>query len=93
MKRALSAILVVILCLSLCACSGVQQEDFDAAMELYNRLVEQGAYEVGYCELLRDMGMTVFTEDLDGCFAQPFNTLRDMCLDYDGVRPSASRVH
>ena len=71
----------------------LSQQDFDAAMELYNRLVEQSAYEVGYCELLRDMGMTVFTEDLDGCFEEPFNTLRDMCLDYDGVRPSASRVH
>ena len=35
MKRALSAILVMILCLSLCACSGVKQEDYDAAVANY----------------------------------------------------------
>ncbi len=71
----------------------LSQQDFDAAMELYNRLVEQGAYEVRYCQLLRDLGMTLFTEDLDACIAEPFHTLQDMCLAYDGVRPSASRVH
>lgn len=35
MKRILSTILVVILCLSLCACSGVQQEVYDAAKAGY----------------------------------------------------------
>lgn len=35
MKRIISAILVVILCLSLCACSGVQQEVYDAAKAGY----------------------------------------------------------
>lgn len=35
MKRTLSAILVVILSLSLCACSGVKQEDYDAAVANY----------------------------------------------------------
>ena len=35
MKRILSAILVTILCLALCACSGVQQEVYDAAKAGY----------------------------------------------------------
>lgn len=41
MKRALSAILVMILCLSLCACSGVKQEDYDAAVAKYDALAEE----------------------------------------------------
>lgn len=69
------------------------QEDFDSAMEHYNAIVERGAYEVGYCELLRDLGMTLFTDDLDGCIAVPFHALEDMCLDYDGTAADASRVH
>lgn len=45
MKRTLSAILVVVLCLSLCACSGVKQEVYDAAMSSYE------AAKAGYDEL------------------------------------------
>lgn len=45
MKKTLSAIMVVILCLSLCACSGVKQEVYDAAMSSYE------AAKAGYDEL------------------------------------------
>ncbi len=45
MKRILAAILAIILCLGLCACSGVKQEVYDAAMSSYE------AAKAGYDEL------------------------------------------
>lgn len=45
MKRILAAILAIILCLGLCACSGVKQEVYDAAMSSYD------AAKAGYDEL------------------------------------------
>lgn len=41
MKKILATILTIILCLSLCACSGVKQEDYDAAIVKYDALAEE----------------------------------------------------
>jgi len=59
------------------------QDDLPAAIEKYNELVEKGAYEIGYCQLMREMDMALFTEDLDACIARPLQTLRALCADYD----------
>ncbi|MBQ3277082.1 MAG: hypothetical protein IJH47_08540 [Oscillospiraceae bacterium] len=57
--------------------------DRDEAMELYNDLVSRGAYDQGYCELLRSVGLVSFTDDLDACLKEAYAALEEMCLRYD----------
>ena len=54
-----------------------------AALALYNDLVHRGAYDVAYCQLLEDVGLRLFTEDLDGCIRDAYSELRRLCLAYD----------
>ena len=66
------------------------QWDRDAALALYNDLVSRGAYELGYCELLRSLGLAVFTDDgLDECIGEAYDALEEMCLRYDGRAEAA----
>ncbi len=66
------------------------QWDREEAVTLYNDLVSRGAFEVGYCELLREMGLAVFSEDgLDPCIREAYDTLEDMCLRYDSRSAAA----
>ncbi len=65
------------------------QVDRDAAIELYNALVEKGAYDYGYCELLSEMGLAVFTDGVRPCLADFFDEMEDRCLRYDGLRAAA----
>ena len=59
------------------------QEDRNAAVSLYLDLVSRGAYAEGYCALLRDVGLTVFTDDFDGCISAAYGELENLCADYD----------
>ena len=64
--------------------------DRDGTIALYNDLVSRGAVEMGYCELLREMGLAVFSEDgLDPCIKEAYETLEDMCLRYDSRSAAA----
>lgn len=65
------------------------QVDRDAALALYNALVEKGAYDYGYCELLSEMGLAVFTDGVRPCLEDFFDDMEDMCLRYDGLRAAA----
>ena len=59
------------------------QVDRDATIELYNRLVGMGAYDYGYCELLGNLGLHVFTDGVDGCLKDFYGDFEEMCLRYD----------
>ena len=59
------------------------QTDREAAVALYNDLVSKGAYDVTYCQLIRDVGLRLFTEDLDGCVRDVFDEIRALCREYD----------
>ena len=38
---------------------------------------------MGYCELLRSVGMQVFTDDPAGCFSEAVDRLKELCLEYE----------
>ena len=59
------------------------EKDRDAAIELYNDIVSRGAFDDTYCELVRDVGLKLFTEDLDACFRDAYAALDDLCRRYD----------
>ena len=59
------------------------QVDRDAAVALYNELVERGAYNVGYCDLLSEVGLAVFTDGVDACLGEFYTDMKDICLGYD----------
>ncbi|MBR6209418.1 MAG: hypothetical protein IKQ69_10505 [Oscillospiraceae bacterium] len=68
------------------------REDFDAALDLYNRLVALGAYDTPYCQLLLETGLSVFTDGLDACLSDALESLQNMCLQYDESRPHSYKV-
>ena len=59
------------------------EQDRPAALRLYNELVSKGAYDLGYFELLDQVGLRRFTVDLAGIMRKPYNTLEDLCRDYE----------
>ena len=59
------------------------QTDRQGAIDLYNELVSRGAYNEGYCQLLRSVGLLLFTDDLDGCIRDAYGELHRLCLAYD----------
>ena len=58
-------------------------------MELYNTLVEIGAYGVNYEQTVRQIGLKLFTEDLDGIMAGPVDELILLCDRYEHNRRAA----
>ena len=67
----------------------LSEQDRDAALRLYNDLVRIGAYDKPYEEVLREVGLKLFTEDLDGCVAYAFNELSSLCEEYETGRRAA----
>ena len=65
------------------------EHDRDAALRLYNDLVDKGAYDAGYFALMDQVGLKRFTEDLDGCLMEPYKKLESLCLDYERSRRAA----
>ena len=61
----------------------LSERDMPAAVERYNRLVDIGAYDKPYEEVLREVGLKLFTEDLDGCVKDAFDELEKLCLRYE----------
>ena len=61
----------------------LSEQDRDAAIELYNRVVEIGAYDKPYEAVLREAGLKLFTEDLAGCVGDAFDELRELCEAYE----------
>ena len=59
------------------------EQDRPAALALYDDIVHIGAYDMGYCELLRSVGMQVFTDDPAGCFSEAVDRLKELCLEYE----------
>jgi hypothetical protein len=59
------------------------KRDREGALALYNDLVSKGAYELGYFELMDQVGLKRFTDDLDGCLRAPCEKLEELCLDYE----------
>ena len=58
-------------------------------MKLYNTLVEIGAYGVSYEKVVGQIGLTLFTEDLDGIMAGPVDELILLCDRYEHSRRAA----
>ena len=52
-------------------------------------MVSRGAYGESYCQLVRAVGLRLFTEDLDGCIGDAFAQLRRLCLAYDAAEQAA----
>ena len=67
----------------------LSEKDPEAAMELYNTLVEIGAYGVNYEQTVRQIGLKLFTEDLDGIMAGPVDELILLCDRYEHNRRAA----
>lgn len=61
----------------------LSEQDRGAAIELYNTLVEIGAYDKPYEDILKETGLKLFTEDLDGIVAQPIDELANLCFRYE----------
>ena len=59
------------------------EQDRDAAIALYNELIDYGAYDHEYCELLETLGLHVFTEDLEACIRDAYAELEDLCFRYE----------
>ena len=59
------------------------EQDRDAAIALYNEMIDYGAYDYEYCELLKTLGLHVFTEDLDACIRDAYAQLEDLCFRYE----------
>lgn len=70
---------------------GIAREEPERAARLYLELVSRGAYDIGYCELLQEIGLSVFTQDLGACVDTAYAQLEEMCLRYDSqsARPAA----
>ena len=67
----------------------LSEQDPDKALELYNTLVDIGAYDKSYEEILKETGLRLFTEDLDGIIAQPVDELAKLCFRYEHKRKAA----
>ena len=67
----------------------LSQEDRAAAFRLYNRLVERGAFDVGYVELMGEMGLRSFTDGLEPALRDFYDELESMCLRYDSLSKAA----
>ena len=67
----------------------LSEKDPEAAMKLYNTLVEIGAYGVSYEKVVGQIGLTLFTEDLDGIMAGPVDELILLCDRYEHSRRAA----
>ena len=67
----------------------LSESDMDAALEIYNRIVDLGAYDKSYEEVLREVGLKLFTEDLDGCVKDAFDELETLCRTYERTRKAA----
>lgn len=65
------------------------QTDREGALALYNDLVSRGAYDTAYCELIRSVGLRLFTEDLDGCVGAAYAELHRLCMAYDAGKLAA----
>ena len=65
------------------------RSDRDAAIDLYTRLVGIGAYEKTYREVLSEVGLTPFTEGLDGSVGEAFRELQELCEEYESSAKAA----
>ena len=65
------------------------QRDRQAAIDLYNDLVSRGAYTESYCELVRAVGLKLFTEDLEGCIGDAWEELHRLCLAFEAKEQAA----
>lgn len=65
------------------------ERDHQAAVEKYNRIISRGAYAMGYFELVDSEGLIRFSDDLDGCLREAFDTLLTLCGQYDAMAQAA----
>ena len=59
------------------------EEDFDAALACYLDLIGRGAYDAGYCEVLKEVGLAVFSEDIGACLDEAYDIFDELCYRYD----------
>lgn len=59
------------------------ERDRDGAIALYNRMIGLGAFDLGYCQLMETLGLTLFTDDLDACLRDACGELEELCRAYD----------
>lgn len=65
------------------------ETDRQAALELYMDLLRQGAFDMGYCELLEEMGLSVFSNGLDGSFQTACDRMEELSLAYEQAKAAA----
>ena len=65
------------------------EHDREGAIALYNDLISRGAYGPGYFELMDQVGLKRFTDDLDGCLQEACQTLEELCRQYNSGRAAA----
>lgn len=65
------------------------ETDRQAAIELYVDLLHHGAFDMGYCELLEEMGLSVFSDGLGGSFLTACRRMEELCLAYQEAQEAA----
>ena len=63
--------------------------DRTAAVELYNRLVEIGAYDKPYQEVVHEAGLKSLTEDVGDCVEEAIDDLERLCTEYEHGKRAA----
>ena len=63
----------------------LSQKNFEAAHTLYNQLVEYGAFDLGFNELLKTLNLVSLGGDMSSCIRTAYKSLENLCLSYDAA--------
>ncbi len=61
------------------------EDDWDEAAAFYNDLVDLGAVDYTYCELLEKVGLESFTNGLPDCVGEAVEDMAELCNAYDSA--------